>query len=136
MLKFSDYQIFVLFFIIGLIIGLLFDFFRAIRKVFKTNDLITFLEDLLFLFFSGTIVIYSIIKISGGNIRFYVFISIFLGIYIYSLTISNFCVIILYVLVKLCKKILFFPILCIIKSINYLGKYFNRKKISGEILKK
>ena len=47
---FSQEEIFLLFFIIGIIIGLIFDFFKVLRKSFKTKDIITFIEDLLFLF--------------------------------------------------------------------------------------
>ena len=49
MYNFSQEQIFIFFFIIGIIIGILFDIFRVIRKSFKTPDTLTFIEDLLFL---------------------------------------------------------------------------------------
>ena len=49
---FSQEQTFILFTIIGILLGLMFDFFRSIRKVFKTSNNITFLEDLIFLILS------------------------------------------------------------------------------------
>ena len=52
MYNFSQEQVFILFFIIGLIIGLLLDFFRATRKVFKTSDNLTFFEDIIFIILS------------------------------------------------------------------------------------
>lgn len=112
MYNFSQEQIFIFFFIIGIIIGILLDFFRVIRKVFKTPDTITFIEDIIYIILSGTIIILGIIKLNSGEIRLFIFLGIFFGILIYLLTISNLCVIILYVFVKTCKNILNFPFLC------------------------
>ena len=41
-------NLFLIFAIIGLIISLLFDFFRILRRSFNTNDIITYLEDIVF----------------------------------------------------------------------------------------
>lgn len=108
MIVFSQEEIFLLFFIIGIIIGLIFDFFKVLRKSFKTSDIVTFVQDVIFLLISGTLIIFSIIKLNGGEVRFYLFLGIFFGILIYSLTISNLYVIILYEIVKICKKVFAF----------------------------
>lgn len=105
---FSQEEVFLLFFIIGIIIGLIFDFFKVLRKSFKTKDIITFVEDLLFLFLTGSLIILGIIKINSGEVRFYLFLGMFFGILIYSLTISKLYVIILYEFVRICKKIIAF----------------------------
>jgi len=76
--NYSQVQTFVIFFIIGVLISILFDFFRALRKVFKTSDLITTIEDIVFLVISSVIVVSSVFKITGGDIRLYIFISMFL----------------------------------------------------------
>lgn len=122
MYNFSQEQIFILFFIIGLIIGIIFDFFRAIRRNFKSSDFITLLEDIAFLVLTSFLIIFSIIRINGGEVRFYLFLGIFFGILIYSLTISNLCVIIFNIIVKLCKKILQIPILILRKIIQGICK--------------
>lgn len=51
MYTFSQVQIFIIFLIIGLCIGILFDLFRALRKTFKTPDFITYIEDITFMAF-------------------------------------------------------------------------------------
>ena len=122
MYTFSQEQIFIFFFIIGVVIGLLFDIFRVLRRSFKTPDFITLIEDISYLSIVGLLIIYSIIKLNNGDIRFYIFIAIFLGILIYSLTISRLCVIIFYVVVESCKKIILFPILLIKKFIIKIKK--------------
>ena len=118
MYQFSQEQIFIFFFIIGIIIGFIFDIFRVIRKSFKTTDFITLIEDIIFLLISSILIIGGIIKINGGEVRFYLFLRIFLGGLIYSLTISNLYVIIFYEFVKICKKIFKIPFLCIIKFLQ------------------
>lgn len=119
---FSQEEIFLLFFIIGIIIGLIFDFFKVLRKSFKTKDIITFIEDLLFLLVSGVLIIFGIIKLNGGEVRFYLFLGIFLGVLIYSLTISNLYVIILYEFVRICKKIFCFFAKIFLKLLQLLRK--------------
>ncbi len=112
MKTFSDEQIFLFFILIGFVISILFDIFRALRKNIKTPDTITFIQDFFFLIISGTIFLFGLIKFSNGEIRFYLFIAIFMGIIIYSLTLSDLCVIILSVIVRFCKKIILFPYFC------------------------
>lgn len=41
-------NLFLIFTINGVIIGLLFDFFRILRKSFNTKDFVTYIEDILF----------------------------------------------------------------------------------------
>lgn len=126
MYNFSQEQIFIFFFIIGIIIGIIFDIFRVIRKSFKTPDIITFIEDFIFLVLTSILIIFSIIKLNGGEVRFYLFLGISVGILIYSLTISNLCVIILYIFVNICKKIFEIPISCI-KNIRKCSKKIIKK---------
>lgn len=120
MYNFSQEQIFILFFVIGLIISIIFDFFRAIRKNFKSSDFVTLIEDIVFLGITSFLIIFSIIKINGGEVRFYIFLAIFFGILLYSLTISNLCVIIFNVIVRICKKIFQIPFLVSKKAIKML----------------
>lgn len=125
MYNLSQEQIFMLFFVIGLIIGIIFDFFRAIRKNFKSSDFATLIEDISFLSIVCVLIIFSIIRINGGEVRFYLFLGIFFGILIYSLTISNLCVIIFNIIVRLCKKIFQFPFLILKDILKIIIK--NRK---------
>ena len=65
--------LFCIFIINGIIIGILFDFFRILRKTFKTSDLITYIEDSLFWILTGIIILYSIFVFNSGEIRFFIF---------------------------------------------------------------
>ncbi len=84
MYNFSQEQVFIFFFIIGIIIGIIFDIFKVLRKSFKTSDIVTFVEDLIFIILSGILTIFGILKLNGGEIRFFLFLGIFFrNTYIY-----------------------------------------------------
>ena len=121
MQEFTEIQEFLIFLVEGAIISFVFDFFRSIRKNFDWNDIITYIEDFIFLSLSSILFIFSIIYFCNGIIRFYIFLGISLGIAIYTLTLSKKCVIILSNVVKLCKY--FFTFL--LKIMKKLGKLFH-----------
>ncbi len=84
--------IFMIFIIIGMLIGILFDFFRILRKSIKTKDFITYIEDVLFCVLTGVILLYSIFTFNSGEIRIYIFIGLLFGCLIYMLSISKYFV--------------------------------------------
>lgn len=114
--------IFIHFLVIGLIISMIFEVFRRLRKNIKTLDIITFIEDCIFLFLSGFLFIFNIILINNGIFRFYMIIGLVFGICIYSLTLRKGYVIILDVLVKICKKIFNICYNCLSKCLQMLIK--------------
>ena len=81
---------FFIFTILGLLIGVIFDIFRILRKTFKTTDIVTYIEDILFWFLTGILTLTFIFKFNNGELRFYIFIGISIGSIIYMLFISNF----------------------------------------------
>lgn len=59
--------LFLIFTLNGVLIGLFFDFFRILRKSFKTNNYITSIEDILFWILTGISIIFSMYKFAGRN---------------------------------------------------------------------
>ena len=94
----------LIFILTGLVIGILFDIFRILRKSFKTTDFITYLEDIIFWILTGCIMLFSIFIFNNGEIRSYVFIGIAIGIISYMLIISRFFVKISVSIIKFIKK--------------------------------
>ena len=145
--------IFIIFSIVGIVIGVLFDIFRILRKTFKTKDIITYIEDIIFWIITGIIIIYTMYVFCNGELRFYMIIGIILGITIYMITISQYLIkasvfiinivkkIIIYPIVqiyKITKKIIFRPIfiICINFRKNVLKNVKKSKKIRGFFVKK
>ena len=121
--------IFVMFVINGVLIGILFDVFRILRKSFKTTDIITYIEDITFWILAGIITLYFIFYYNNGEIRFYIFLGIILGIIIYILTISKYIIKLSVTIIKFIKdiinkiiQVIFYPlkfILNILKKILF-----------------
>lgn len=128
--------LFFIFILNGIVIGILFDFFRILRKSMKTKDFVTYIEDILFCIITGIIIIYSIFYFNSGEFRIYIFIGLLIGCSIYLLTISQYVVKInVYILTKfieICKKvfnIIFLPIRFIyIKTEDVLKKLIKLQK--------
>ena len=87
----------------GVAIGILFDFFRILRRSIKTSNLVTYIQDILFWILTGIIVLYSIWYFNNGELRIFVFLGLIIGILIYMTTLSS-------IIVKIFTKILVFGI--------------------------
>ena len=91
--------LFLVFSLTGVEIGILFDFFRILRRAIKTGNIVTYIQDILFWIFTGILVLYNIWYFNNGEIRVYMFLGIIIGTLIYMSTLSN-------IFVKLFSKIL------------------------------
>ena len=106
----------------GIVIGVLFDIFRILRRSFKTADWLTTLQDILFWILAGFVILFSIFKFNNGEIRSYIFVGISLGVLIYMLTLSKYIVRCSVIIIKFIKKIISYPVNLIIKITNLLIK--------------
>ncbi len=130
--------LFFIFTMNGILIGLLFDFFRIIRKVFHTNDLITYIQDILFWILTGITVLYSIFIFNNGELRLFMFLAILLGAFVYMLFISSYVIainvkIINIVMIpfkfiyRILHKLLFKPITFLFINIRKSSTNFGKK---------
>ena len=141
--------LFLIFVLDGFIIGLLFDFFRILRKTFKTSDIITYIQDILFWILTGLIVLYSIFVFNNGEMRIYIFLGILIGIVLYILLFSKYVIKINVFIINKIKwfisiilKIIFMPFKFIfnilkkslLKPISFI--FINIKKDMYKITKK
>jgi len=120
--------LFLIFIINGILVGLLFDIFRILRKSFKTSDIITYIQDVLFWILTGFILLYSIFTFSNGEVRLYMFLAVFLGCLIYMLIFSKHFIKINVKIILILKgmlgkiiKILIYPIKIIINQNFFVG---------------
>ena len=125
--------IFIVFTFTGILLGILFDFFRVFRRTFNTIDFITYLEDILYWILAGIIVLYNIWFFNNGEIRFFMIIGIVMGAIIYSLLFSPILIKIeTMLLTKLKNIIMFFYKIIIIpieKIINFFAFYTSKINI-------
>lgn len=102
----------------GMAISIFFDIFRVLRKSIKTSNIITYIEDTIFWIIVGLFLIWEIFTISYGELRWYIFIGIILGIILYLVTISKLFIKINVKVLNIFKKI-------ILKINNVIRNIFN-----------
>ena len=146
----NQVQLFLIFIINGILIGILFDFFRILRKSFNTKDIVTYIEDFLFWILTGIIILYSIFTFNNGEIRLYMFVAMIIGIILYMVLFSkhiiktnvfiitylnkffqilfNFFKIPITYILKLIRKIILRPFLFIFINIHKLSTNFYKNK--------
>lgn len=110
--------IFMVFSIVGVAIGLLFDFFRILRKTIKTNDIFTYIEDILFWILTGIIIILAMFYFCDGQLRFFMVMGIILGTVIYIFTISRYVIKVSVFIINFVKKIIGYPFVIIYQFIK------------------
>ena len=119
----NQVQLFFIFILNGILIGLLFDFFRISRKVINTSDFVTYVEDILFWIITGFSILYSTFVFNNGELRFFMFLGIILGAIFYMVLISSYIVKINIKIIEQIKsfiKILITPIKFIIKPLRHI----------------
>lgn len=97
---------FLVFSLSGIVIGIFFDVFRILRKSFKTPDFITYIEDVVFWITTGCFILFLLYYFNNGEIRWYTFLGIFIGIILYILFISKYFIAINVKIIQFIKKIL------------------------------
>lgn len=140
----------LIFIVVGIVLGIIFDSFRIIRKSFKTPDFVTYIEDILFWIISGIILLFCIFTFNNGELRLYLFASIIVGNIIYMVTLSKYFIkVSTFILISI-KKILFIPFSLVkkfliiptarpIQNVNkYMTKLFKKlfKKIQNPNIRK
>lgn len=138
--------LFLIFTLNGFFIGVLFDFFRILRKSFKTVNIVTNIEDILFWILTGLSIIYCMYNFSDGSLRLFMFLGLGLGLLLYMLTLSNFIVETMVKIISILKKfiitiikIIIFPFKAIFNSIEkfiFRPSYLFGMKIQKNMTKK
>lgn len=111
---------FFIFTLLGVIISIIFDIFRILRKTFKTPDIITYIEDILFWIITGTITLIAIFLFNNGELRIYIFLGIAIGSILYMLFISRYFIKANVFIINLIKNIIHKILHIILKPILFI----------------
>lgn len=119
----NQVYVFITFILNGILIGMLFDGFRILRKSFKTPDVVTYVEDIIFSISSGLLILFSVMKFNNGEIRFYLFLGIILGLIFYLLTFSRVFIKVSISIIMILKKVVN---VIIIIPFKYIYNFFRK----------
>lgn len=118
--------------VIGMILGLVFDVFRILRRNGNTKDLVVYIQDAIFWIIVTIVIIVSTFLINDGELRGYMIFGYILGALFYMLLFSkmirSFFTSILDGIEKIFKFI-FRKIANVVKKINFVSK--NNKNLEN-----
>lgn len=118
---------FLLFILTGIVIGIVFDIFRIFRRSFKTNDIINYIQDILFWFVTGCILLFSIFTFNNGELRGYIFIGIILGLVLHLIVLSKYLINMFLKIINLLRRIIGYPIhLLLVFTKKYIINPFSK----------
>jgi len=105
--------------LVGILVAVVFDIFRILRRTFKTADFVTYIEDVVFWIITGLILLYAIFVFNNGELRLYLFIAILIGCILYMLTLSKY-------FIQVNVKILSILVAPFQKCFAFLAKIFHK----------
>ena len=85
----SQIYIFICALLCGALISFVFDIFRIFRKMVKTSPLIVGLQDIIFWLIAAMLLFSYIFMTNNGELRLFEFAGVFVGAFIYFLTLSK-----------------------------------------------
>ncbi|WHH57615.1 spore cortex biosynthesis protein YabQ [Petroclostridium sp. X23] len=110
----------------GLVVGFVFDIFRILRRVVKTANFITYLEDILF-WILVTIIIFTLVFVTNnGELRWFEFLGVILGVIFYNLLLSAYIIGISVSVINVIKKIIVFIVKVLLFPFAIIYKIFRR----------
>ena len=113
---------FLNFFLIGILISIILDFFRTYRKLNKTSVITVLVQDIIYFFIATSIIIIAVINILDSSIRLYIFIAIITGCILYFVVFSKYVIRLYKILFKTSKSILEFALLPLSLIIHLIVK--------------
>lgn len=123
----NQFKILIAFFTDGILIGVLFDLFRATRKCYKTPNILIYIEDTLFWILAGLLTLLVICTFTDGQIRLYMILVLILGAILYFITLSKYILLINTKLINTIKYIFKISTLPFIKIHQMLKKLWKFK---------
>lgn len=120
----NQIYLFSIYFICGIIIAIFFDLFRILRQSFKTSDIVTYIEDIIFGILTGIFLIFIIFIFDNGELRAFTFIALVLGAILYLLTISRYFIRINVNILTFLKKVIVKTFIIISYPFKIIKKYF------------
>lgn len=88
----NQLYLFLIYVATGIIITIIFDIFRSIRKSMRTGNKITTIEDVIFWIIISIIIIFEILYFNYGELRLYILLGLITGSAIYLITASKYVI--------------------------------------------
>jgi len=118
----QETTVFLIFVVVGMLFSVIFDIFRAIRKIKKLKNTTIYMQDIIYFLIIGAILLAVIINYMNTELRIYLVLAIILGVVIYISTVGNLVMNIIVKIIKLSGEIIEFLILPVTLYTNIFEK--------------
>jgi len=118
----EETTIFLIFVVMGMLFSIIFDVFRAVRKVKKPKNKTIYFQDVIYFLIIGIILLIIIINYMNTELRFYLILAILLGIIIYISIVGNFVMNLMVKFIAISREFIGFLILPIILYLDVFQK--------------
>lgn len=126
--SYNQYLCFLYSVAVGGFIGIIYDFFKIDRKIFKRGVAFIVFEDILFWVISAFVFFSFSVVFSNGQIRGYLLFGTSIGFTVYKLTLSKVVIMLILPIKKLTVIIKKFYLLFLEKTIFYCGFLYKKIK--------
>lgn len=101
----SQGRIMLYFIILGVLMAVSYDVLRCVR-IFKIHRTVSIgIQDFIYWVIWTYFLIYAVLKYNNGNLRFFIYMSIIIGVIVYELTVSRLVLVIIRFIAGRIKKI-------------------------------
>lgn len=107
--------VFLMCLLCGVVIGIVFDLSRCIRRLTNCGDVLTFVCDLLFMVMAFVIFFLCAVRFNYGDVRIFMIVSAMLGLIFYFFTLSKLFIFAVTYTVKFVVQIILLPVKLLIK---------------------
>lgn len=118
----EETTVFLIFVVVGMLFSVIFDVFRAMRKVKKMKNKTIYFQDIIYFLIIGMILLLIIINYMNTELRMYLILAIILGIIIYISIVGNLVMNLMVKLINISGKIIDFLILPLTVYTNIFEK--------------
>ncbi len=110
-------------FLFGIGYSVFYCFFKAIRKGFRHNAIVVFIEDILFFVITAFATFFLLLALTNGEIRFYMLLGIFIGFALFYFSLSEILSSIIAAFFKVIKRC----VLWVAHLLTAIFKFFCKK---------
>ncbi|HZJ56706.1 MAG TPA: spore cortex biosynthesis protein YabQ [Clostridia bacterium] len=111
----------------GMLLGIVYDVYRAFRMIIKPGRWFVAVLDLSFWILAVLLSFFMLFKVNGGEIRLFTFIGLGMGWGLYSLIIGGMLVKLLVKVYEIITGIILWPFRTILKAFRWLIRKFRKK---------
>jgi spore cortex biosynthesis protein YabQ len=116
----------------GMLLGLVYDIYRAFRMIIRPKRWFIAILDLCFWIFGALLSFFMLFRVNGGEVRLYAFFGLALGWGLYILIVGSLVVKLLVRVYEIISAIVLWPIKMVTKGVKWVAKKWpGNKKIEN-----